>query len=208
MTGIWTPPKAAPSRAASRLTPSASRVRARSLRHARFAPRAAGWLAALAALSALAAALPALPAIAGKVSIATPEASSPPCERCKVQMVFATKMRDLGVEIEFVELRDGLGVFYTTSDVRLVPKIYTANEWARNELVRMSNQSVESLTLCQYCKASRPIYSRINREVVRVENGAFFIMRSEDAEAVRALHEMRKMGEEQRRNRQAPAPSR
>jgi uncharacterized membrane protein len=203
MTVFWTPPKAAPSRAASRLSPSASRVRTHDLRQVRLTPGVAWGLAALAAVAL------ALPAFAGKVSIAAPEAAETPCERCKVQMVFATKMRDLGAEIEFVELRDGLGVFYTNADARLVPKIQTATEWARNELVRVSNQPLDHLHLCQYCKASRPIYSRINREVVRTERGAFFIMRSEDADAVRALHEMRLKAEQGRTNsRTSPAPSR
>lgn len=198
MTGTRNSTLAVPPCTAARPTPSASRVTRRGFRAC--TPRAALWLTAFAAATLVA------PSFAGKVSIATPEAASA-CDRCKVQMTFATKMRELGADLEFVELRDGIGVFYTTADTRLVPKIQTANEWARNELVRLGSTPLDDLHLCQYCKASRPIYSRIDREVVRTERGAFFVMRSDDPEAVRALHEMRRMALAQGRATEKPAPA-
>jgi hypothetical protein len=128
-------------------------------------------------------------ASAGKVQDVYAPHPTRDCDRCNVQASFAEKIRACSSAIEFIELKNGIGVVYSTSDARDAARIQKAAEWARAELQRISDDP-DRYHLCAYCKATRPIYSKVDREVVRTARGTIFFMRSQDPEAVRALKDM------------------
>jgi hypothetical protein len=148
-----------------------------------------------------------VPAWAGKVQETGPPypMKTHDCTRCNVQAVFAEKIRGMGASIEFVELKNGVGVLYSVEDPHDVPRVQRAAEWARNELQSIADEP-DHYQLCSYCKATMAVFSKVNREVVRTTQGALFLMRSEDPEAVRALRGL--MTKAQKREATAPAPSR
>jgi hypothetical protein len=132
------------------------------------------------------------PSWAGRVSYTGPSdegKKSADCDRCNVQALFASKMRDYQVSVEVLELRNGMAVLYSTDDRRLVPKVQQTAEWACDQLTRIARDP-DKWNLCRYCKASQNVFSKVDREVVRTASGALFFMRSEDPEAVRALKAM------------------
>jgi hypothetical protein len=127
---------------------------------------------------------------AGRVSyMGPPGAKAEDCDRCDIQALFAAKIKEYSASMELLELKNGMAILYSSSDPRMVPRVQRTVEWARDELTRVSRDP-EHCKLCSYCKASYPIYSKVNREVVRTPKGAIFFMRSEDPEAVRALKAM------------------
>ena len=126
---------------------------------------------------------------AGKVSLFGPGQKASDCDRCNVQAEFASRMRDCGADMEFIELKNGTGVVYTVGDARLVPRVQKNVEWVRDELTRFS-RNPDHYKLCSYCKASSYMFSTIDRDVALMETGAIFLMRSTDPEAQRVLHEI------------------
>jgi len=128
---------------------------------------------------------------AGKVSYMGPPQKSmaADCDRCNVQADFASRMRDCGASMEFIELKNGTGIVYSVSDPHLVPKVQKNVEWVKDELTEFSKDP-DHFKLCSYCKASHHIYSKIDREVSLTSNGAIFLMRSSDPDAQRVLHEI------------------
>jgi hypothetical protein len=165
--------------------------------------RALRLMAALPLLALCAVA--ARPARAGKVQEIGPPMRTQECARCNVQAVFAEKIRGMGAAMEFVELKNGVGVLYTVEDPRDVPRVQRAAEWAKQELQSVSEDS-DHYQLCSYCKATIAVFSKVDREVVRTAQGALFLMRSADPEAVKALKGL--MTKSQKREVRAPAPSR
>jgi hypothetical protein len=108
--------------------------------------------------------------------------------------------------MEFIELKNGVGILYTARDGREVARVQRAAEWARDELERIGEDPAHH-HLCSYCKASLGVFSKVRREVVRTGQGALFLMRSDDPGAVRALKNL--MAKAQRADVAAPeAPSR
>lgn len=164
-----------------------------------------GWLAGTLPLLVLCA-LAARPAGAGKVQEAGPPVRQQGCSRCTIQGIFAEKIRGLGATIEFVELKNGVGVLYSTSDPRDVPRVQKAAEWAKQELQAIADDP-DHYQLCSYCKATIAVFSKVDREVVRTGQGALFLMRSEDPEAVRALKTLM-MKSLKNMEARPPAPSR
>jgi hypothetical protein len=145
-------------------------------------------------------------ASAGRIQEFGSPHKGPDCDRCTVQATFAQKVRDSGSSMEFLELKNGIGILYSTNDPRNVTRLQRAAEWARSELQRIS-EAPEGYHLCSYCKASLAVFSKVNREVVRTSQGALFLMRSDDPDAVRALRQQ--MAKYQQGNTLAPpAPSR
>jgi hypothetical protein len=145
---------------------------------------------------------------AGKVSYTGAPQKSADCDRCNVQAEFANKVRACGAQMEFIELKNGTGVVYTVSDPHMVSKLQKSVAWVRDELTHFSADP-DHYKLCTYCKASHPIYSKIEREVALTDDGAIFLMRSQDPDAQRVLHEIfvrSKM--EQSEQAMRPAPSR
>jgi hypothetical protein len=142
----------------------------------------------------------------GKVMITGPPTAQKnwDCVRCNTQAQFMRKMQEYGVSMDFLELRNGVAVLYSTADMREVPRVQRNAEWARDELTRISVDP-DHYHLCSYCKASRAVFSKVEREVVRTASGAMFLMRSDDPEAVRALKDMLMRA---RSREAAPAPSR
>lgn len=128
---------------------------------------------------------------AGRVSYMGPPQKSPSvdCDRCTVQADFASRMRDCGASMEFIELKNGTGIVYSVADARMVPKLQKNVEWVKDELTQFSKDP-ERFKLCSYCKASHRLYSKIDREVSLTSNGAIFLMRSSDPDAQRVLHEI------------------
>jgi len=128
---------------------------------------------------------------AGKVSYMGPaqRVLSPDCDRCNVQAEFASRMRDTGASMEFIELKNGTGIVYTVNDPHMVPKVQKNVEWVKDELMQFS-KNPDKYKLCTYCKASHHIYSNIDREVSLTSDGAIFLMRSSDPDAQRVLHEI------------------
>src|SRR5512143_747502 len=99
--------------------------------------RIAPALAILCLFSLLVAAVPA--ARAGKVQETYPPTGSTDCQRCNVQAIFAEKMRMAGALIDFINLRDGVGVVYSAADPHEVGRIQRAAEWASTELQRIAD---------------------------------------------------------------------
>lgn len=126
---------------------------------------------------------------AGKVNYYGSGQKSADCDRCRVQADFASRIRECGADMEFVELKNGTGVVYTVADTRIVPKVQRNVEWVRDELTRFS-RNPDRFKLCTYCKASSHVYSKIDRQVALTGNGAIFLMRSSDPDAQRVLHEI------------------
>lgn len=143
---------------------------------------------------------------AGRVSVVAgpPTQKNWDCDRCNVQALFMRRMRECSVSMEMIDLKNGVGILYSTDDPRYVPRVQKNAEWARDELKRISLDP-DHVHLCSYCKASRAVFSKVDREVVRTAQGALFLMRSEDPEAVRALREMVAKA---RAKEASPAPSR
>lgn len=152
----------------------------RPVRHLFHTGTLALWLVAVLGASA---------AWAGKVNYYGPGQKSADCDRCTAQAEFASRIRECGADMEFVELKNGTGVVYTVADPRLVPRLQKNVEWVRDELTRMS-RNPERYKLCTYCKASSHIYSKIDRDVALTGAGAIFLMRSADPDAQRVLHEI------------------
>jgi hypothetical protein len=126
---------------------------------------------------------------AGKVNYYGSGQKSADCDRCSAQAEFASRIRECGADMEFVELKNGTGVVYTVSDTRLVPRLQKNVEWVKDELTRFS-RSPDRYKLCTYCKASSHVYSKIDRQVALTGTGAIFLMRSTDPDAQRVLHEI------------------
>jgi hypothetical protein len=145
-------------------------------------------------------------ACAGRVQEFGKPARGKDCDRCMVQATFAQKIRDTGAAMEFIELKNGVGILYTAPDAREVSRVQRAAEWARDELERIGEDPADH-HLCSYCKASLAVFSKVKREVVRTGQGALFLMRSDDPDAVRALKKL--MANAQRADAPAPpAPTR
>jgi hypothetical protein len=165
----------------------------KSLPHSAGRPRQHSWRiawpASLAALVLVGAVWNA--AWAGKVSYMGPpqKANAADCDRCNVQADFASRMRDCGASMEFIELKNGTGIVYSVADPRMVPKLQKNVEWVKDELAQFSKDP-DHFKLCTYCKASHRIYSKIDREVSLTSNGAIFLMRSSDPDAQHVLHEI------------------
>ena len=150
-------------------------------------------------------ALVALPVRAEKVQEVGPPIPEQGCTRCSVQAVFAEKIRGVGATIEFMELKNGVGVLYSAEDPRNVGRVQKAAEWAKHELQAIA-EDPDHYRLCSYCKATMAVFSKVDREVVRTSQGAIFLMRSDDPEAVRALKTL--MSKSQPKKDRPPAPSR
>jgi hypothetical protein len=147
---------------------------------------------------------------AGKVSYIGPgqKPMAADCDRCNVQADFAARMRDCGVSMEFIELKNGTGIVYTVADPHMVPKLQKNVEWVKDQLTQFSKDP-DHFKLCSYCKASHHIYSKIDREVSLTSNGAIFLMRSTDPDAQRVLHEIyERSKQEQAEDGLRSAPSR
>jgi hypothetical protein len=149
-------------------------------------------------------ALVARPVRADKVQEVGPPIPQQGCTRCSVQAVFAEKIRGVGATIEFMELKNGVGVLYAAEDPRNVPRVQKAAEWAKHELQAIADDP-DHYQLCSYCKATMAVFRKVDREVVRTGQGAIFLMRSDDPEAVRALKTL--MTKSLKKER-PPAPSR
>jgi hypothetical protein len=165
----------------------------------------ASWLVATLPLLVVCA-VAARPAGAGKVQETGPPVRMQGCDRCTVQASFAEKIRSLGATIELVELKNGVGVLYATEDPRNVARVQKAAEWAKQELQAIA-EDPGNYQLCSYCKATIAVFSKVDREVVRTGQGALFLMRSDDPEAVRALKTLMTKSQKKMEAR-PPAPSR
>lgn len=162
------------------------------------------WLGVLLLVAAMAA--PAAVARAGKVQEIGPPIKVMSCQRCSVQQAFTEKIRVADPKMDFVELKNGVGIVYLTDDPEAVPRIQKAVAWARDELQRIADHP-EEYRLCSYCKATAPVFSEIEREVVLTAQGAMFLMRSEDPDAIKALKDLMNKARK-RETGKAPAPSR
>ena len=144
---------------------------------------------------------------AGKVSYMGSGQKASDCDRCNVQADFAGRVRACGANMEFIELKNGTGIVYSVADPHMVPKLQKSVAWVRDELTHFSTDP-DHYKLCTYCKASRPIYSKIDRQVSLTDDGAIFLMRSQDPDAQRVLHEIyvrSKMEQSEQALRAAPS---
>ncbi len=90
---------------------------------------------------------------------------------------------------ESVELKNGVGLFYTTKKTRNVESVQDlVGEWL--EALEEINEHPREAHLCTFCRRDYPWYSRLDHEVVDTSRGALVLITSDDPKAVQAIHQM------------------
>jgi hypothetical protein len=117
------------------------------------------------------------------------EVETEPCGRCEVQGHFVQQLKKFGANAEFVELKKGVGIFYTTAKSKYVHDLQEVIEEAVEELEEI-NEHPKNAHLCQFCMADFPIYSKLDHELLQTSRGAMLIITSDDPEAIRAVKKM------------------
>ena len=159
--------------------------------------RAGAWSAGLVALLVLLGGAPlgafADPAPAPKA----PQPPQPPrampyptapdsCRRCYVQTKFLAKLQTLPVEADRVEVKRGVGIFYTTEESKYVNAVRSLVGATIDGLHAVTDHP-DKAQLCLNCKRDFRIYSKFEHEVVTLDQGVLVLITSKNDEAADIL---------------------
>lgn len=105
------------------------------------------------------------------------------CRRCYVQTQFLAKLQSLPVENDRVEVRRGVGVFYTTEKPKYIAPIRNLVTYTIDGLHQVAEHP-EKARLCLNCQRDYRIYSKLDHEIVPLQHGVLVLITSPDDEAV------------------------
>lgn len=108
------------------------------------------------------------------------------CNRCEIQGSFLHQLKKLQAFIEFVELKKGVGIFYTTEIGRNVHPLQHLVEEAI-EGIEEINEDPEEYHLCEFCLADFWFYAKLDHELIETSQGMMLLITSNNPEAVRAV---------------------
>jgi hypothetical protein len=108
------------------------------------------------------------------------------CNRCEIQGQFVNQLKRFHATIEIVELKKGVGIFYTAGKERDVHELQHLVEEAI-EGIEEINDDPEEVHLCEFCLADFPVYSKRHYEILETSQGAMLLITSNDPEIVRSI---------------------
>lgn len=156
----------------------------------RAARRAAGLAVLLVAFGAT------VPLVLAQPPAPVPATPRPPaavnmdnCRRCFVQARFLQQLQSQPVESEPVEIKNGVGLFYTATRAKYIAPMRDLVRGTLKELHEI-NQHPEYAHLCVICQRDFPVYSKFDHEIVPLNRGVLVLITSDDPKAVEALRQL------------------
>ena len=86
-------------------------------------------------------------------------------------------------------MKNGVGLFYTTSKTKFIGPVQQLVEETLDDLHEINEHPGRS-SLCVICRRDFPVYSKFEHEVVDLDHGVLVLITSRDPTAVKALRQM------------------
>jgi hypothetical protein len=115
-----------------------------------------------------------------------PMAHPDSCQRCYVNSHLLYTLRGLKAESEAVQLRHGVGIFYTATRDRTVDALQELVEETIETLQEINEDPTEA-HLCAFCLGQYHWQSQLEHEVIHTSHGSLVLITSRNPKALEAV---------------------